>query len=98
MKSQTGAELSCRGHNYNLPVGDHTLPRGVVSYYASATLASARTLSDWQARIETLVQRDVQAGKLPPLYEPELQVLGDGDQPVDAQRHADDVDFDSIYR
>jgi len=98
MKSQPGAELTCRGHNHDLPVGEHVLPRGVASYYTSATLASARTLGDWQARIETLFQQDVQAGRLPPLYQPELQVLGDGDQPVDAQRHADDVDSDSIYR
>jgi len=80
MKASPGAELACRGHNYDLPVGDNAVPRGVVSYYATATLAGATTLGDWHARIETLVQQDFQAGKLPRFCLPDLHVLGDSGQ------------------
>lgn len=79
MKALPGAELACRGHNFDLPVGDNALPRGVVSYYATASLAGATTLGDWLTRIQALVQRDVQAGSLPGFYRPDLHVLGDSD-------------------
>ena len=81
MKALPGAELACRGHNYDLPVGDKALPRGVISYYATVALTDATTVGDWLNRIGALVQRDVQAGSLPWFYRPDLHVLGDVDQP-----------------
>ena len=81
MKALPGAELACRGHNYDLPVGDNAIPRGVISYYATATLGGAITLGDWLIRIESLVNQDAQAGRLPVFFRPDLHVLGGGDQP-----------------
>ena len=82
MKAAPGAELACRAHNYELPIGDHAQPRGIVSYYAAAALVDATTLGDWLAHIETLVQQDVQSGRLPIFYRPDLRVFGDSGQPT----------------
>jgi hypothetical protein len=82
MRTQPGAELTCTGHNYNLPPGDAAQRRGVLSYYATAALPAARSVADWLARIESQMQQDVEAGHLPVFYRPQLQLLGDGDQPL----------------
>ena len=55
---------------------------GVISFYAAATLADASTIGDWLARIEAVVQQDVEAGKLPRFYRPELHVQGGINQPT----------------
>ena len=75
MKAQPGAELACRAHK--LPPDHPAQPRGVVSYFATAALAEATTLGDWLARIEALVQLDVEAELLPIFYRPDLRLLGD---------------------
>ncbi len=80
MKAEAGAELACRGHNYDLPAGDNAIPRGVVSYYATVALAVAATAGDWLARIEALVQQDIQTDRLPGFYRPNLHVLGSSEQ------------------
>ena len=82
VKALPGAELACRGHGYDLPVGDNAMPSGVVSYCATAAFAGATTLGDWLTRIESLVNQDTQAGRLPVFFRPDLHVLGDVDQPV----------------
>ncbi|MGB4975444.1 MAG: hypothetical protein WBR35_01770 [Anaerolineae bacterium] len=56
--------------------------RGVISHYATLALAEATTAGDWLTRSEALMQADVQAGKVPPFYRPELQVLGADNQPA----------------
>lgn len=78
MKPQPGAELSCRGQNYDFPVGTIVQPRGVVSYYATGAMSSATTMDEWLAGIDAAVAEDVDSGKLPMLYRPELQLIGDG--------------------
>ena len=75
MKAQPGAELACRAHN--LPPDHPAQPRGVISYFATAALATAATVGDWLARIEALVQLDVEANLLPTFYRPDLCMLGD---------------------
>jgi len=82
MRTQPGAELTCSGHNYNLPPGDAAQRRGVLSYYATAALPAAHSLADWLARIESHRQRDMDAGHLPAFYRPQLQILGDGEQAI----------------
>ena len=82
LRTQSGAELTCKGHNYNLPPGDAAQRRGVLSFYATAALAAARSLADWLARMETHMQQDVDAGHLPFFYQPQLQLIGDGEQSV----------------
>ena len=73
-----GAELTCKGHNFTLPPGAGAQRRGVLSYYATAALPEADSLADWLARIEAHIQQDVDAGHLPALYRPQLQLLGNG--------------------
>jgi hypothetical protein len=82
MRAQPGAELACHLHNYNLPAGAQARARGVLSYYAAATLPQARSLGDWMKRIEAMAQQDVDAGILPPLYRPHLQIMGDENTPL----------------
>ena len=82
MRTQPGAELTCTGHNYNLPPGDTAQRRGVLSYYATAALPEADSMADWLLCIENHMQRDVKAGHLPIFYRPQLQILGEGNQPI----------------
>ena len=82
LRTHPGAELTCKGHNYNLPPGDAAQRRGVLSYYATAALPAADSMTDWLVRIESQVQRDVEAGHLPLFYQPQLQLLGEGEQPI----------------
>ena len=78
LRSEPGAELTCRAHN--LPLSHPAQPRGIISYYATTSLRQAQSMGEWLARIEGLIQHDVDAGHLPPFYQPRLQLLGDGDQ------------------
>ncbi|MBX7237715.1 MAG: hypothetical protein K1X65_25285 [Caldilineales bacterium] len=80
MKAHPGAELACRAHN--LPPTHSAAPRGVISYYATAALATATTLDDWLNRFSSLVRQDVDAGRLPRFYQPDLHLLGDSYQPA----------------
>jgi len=80
MKAAPGAELTCRAHN--LPEAYPAQPRGIISYYATLALTAATTVDDWLACIEALVQEDVRAVRLPPLYRPHLHVLGEGKWPA----------------
>jgi hypothetical protein len=82
MRAQPGAELACHLHNYNLPAGAQARARGVLSYYAAATLLQARSIGDWMKRIESMAQQDVDTGILPPLYRPHLQIVGDENTPL----------------
>lgn len=82
MRTQPGAELTCTGHNYNLPPGDASQRRGVLSYYATAALPAAHSMADWLARMGSHMQQDVDAGHLPVFYRPQLQILGNSEQPV----------------
>ena len=73
-------ELACRAHN--LPAEHPAAPRGVLSYYAALALPAARTLAGWLDNFSTLIRQDVDAGRLPRFYQPDLHLLGDGSQPV----------------
>jgi hypothetical protein len=80
LQAQPGAELACRAHNYNLPPGEAAQPRGILSYYAAATLTAAHSMGDWMGRIEAKILADVEARALPAFYRPDLQMLGNAGQ------------------
>jgi hypothetical protein len=77
MKSQPGAELSCRAHNYRFDHNGVQLERGVVSYYAAQTLPKATTVESWLGLINESSNSDLRQGRLKPVYRPLLQILGD---------------------
>ena len=77
MKAEPGAELACRARNYHFEHLGSAQERGVISYYAGQTLAQATTFAAWLQRIEALASAEVQGGRLPWLYQPSLQLLGD---------------------
>lgn len=86
MRAQPGAELTCQGHNYDLPPGNGTQSRGVLSYYATATLPAAQTMGDWLAQIQKQVQQDGAMGLLPAFYRPNLHLLGNSDHSLPRAR------------
>lgn len=82
MRAEDGAELACRAHEKDFDDGGMPVSRGVISYYAAATLAEATTLRSWQQSIEEMIQADAARGRLTPFYQPTLQVTGDGNLPL----------------
>jgi hypothetical protein len=76
MKAEPGAELTCRARNYRFEHHGSHQERGVISYYATQTLAQATTLASWIELVEALSGADLQQGRLPWFYQPVLQLLG----------------------
>jgi hypothetical protein len=76
MKAEPGAELACRARNYRFEHHGSHQEHGVISYYATQTLAQATTLASWIQRAEALSRADLQHGSLPSFYQPLLQILG----------------------
>ncbi len=86
MRAEPGMELSCRGKNFSLPLGQHAQPRGVLSHYAATTLPHANTVGDWLDRIHAAARVDQEAGFLPPLYGLDLQITGRLNTPLPDSR------------
>jgi hypothetical protein len=82
MRSETGAELACRAHEKAFEDGGRPVRRGVVSYYAAATLASATTPHSWLRSIEKMSQEDMAQGAITRFHLPILQIMGDGNLPL----------------
>jgi hypothetical protein len=78
MRAKDGAELACRAREKVFDDGGVPVPRGVLSYYAAATLPKAITFGSWLRLIEHASQGDLASGILTPYHQPALQVLGDG--------------------
>jgi hypothetical protein len=77
VKSQPGAELSCRAQNYRFDQNGVKVERGVISYYAAQTLPKATTMESWLQSINESSGSDLRQGRLKPSYKPLLQILGD---------------------
>lgn len=82
LRAEAGAELTCKAREKEFDDGGGAVPRGVVSYYAARLMAGAESLHAWLQLVEDASQVDAAAGKLTPLYQPHLQVIGDGDLPL----------------
>jgi len=52
------------------------------SSMSAATLSAAGSMDVWQSRIQAHGQRDVDAGLLPAVYRPDLQLLDATEQPA----------------
>jgi hypothetical protein len=76
-KAEVGAELTCRAHEKEFAERGGLVRRGVISYYAGATLANANDLHSWLQLIEQMSQTDVARGIITPFYQPVLQLTGD---------------------
>jgi hypothetical protein len=76
MQAQPGAELACRAWNYRFGAPGNPQARGVISYYATQSLAQATTVASWLQRMEALATADLQREHLPWFYRPSLQILG----------------------
>jgi hypothetical protein len=77
LKSQPGAELSCRAQNYRFDHNGTKLERGVISYYAIKALPGATSVESWLRLISELSNLDISRGSLRRSYQPFLQILGD---------------------
>jgi len=76
MQAPAGAELTYRARNYQFEQQGNPQERGVISYYATQSLAQATTVASWLEQIETLAQADLQQERLPWFYQLSLQILG----------------------
>jgi hypothetical protein len=74
MRANPGEGLTCRAKEHNF--GDGIGPRGIVSYYATEAIGAAADMADWLARIRTHVERDIRGGRLSPIRQPDLQLIG----------------------
>lgn len=78
MQSEPGAELACKAHN---KVFEKT-ERGIISYYATKTMAQATTMVSWASMINEMSGRDFSRGLITDLERPSLQILGDSSAKV----------------
>ena len=76
MQAPPGAELTCRARNYRFEQQGSLQERGVISYYATQSLAQATTVASWLEQIEALAHADLQQERLPGFYQLSLQILG----------------------
>lgn len=76
-QAEAGAELSCRAHEKEFAERGIVVPRGVISYYAAATLTKANDLSSWLSLIEQMSQEDLATAVITKFYQPVLQIVGD---------------------
>jgi hypothetical protein len=77
LRAVPGAELSCRAHEMPVAEQGQVIRRGCLSYYATATLASAATLQAWMDQITAWSQADLAQGRITAWYQPQLQLWGD---------------------
>lgn len=82
MRAQAGAGIACRAHEAELDDGGGPVRRGVVSYYAAATLPEATTLQSWLDLIHETSREDMAEGRLTAFHQPILQITGDGSMPL----------------
>jgi hypothetical protein len=78
MKSNPGEELTCRALNYNFEQNGERVPRGIISYYATATLVRATTFESWLDAMNAAIESDLLQRRLNRLNRPSLQITGDG--------------------
>lgn len=78
LRSEPQNALTCRTGGSYFGEGAGRKRYGVISYYASHTVAQARTVDDWLAAINRAVAGDVAQGALDAVRRPGLLVEGDG--------------------
>ena len=88
-KAEPGAELTCRAHEKEFSERGTAVRRSVISYYASATLASAKDLSTWLDGIEQMSQADLATGVITQFYQPAMQMIGDTTIPLPGRVQSD---------
>jgi hypothetical protein len=76
MKTEPGAELTCRARNYHFEYHGSYHEHGIISYYAVRTLPQATTMASWLQHIEAMSRTDLRENRLPWFYQPSLQILG----------------------
>ena len=79
MKSEPQDTLTCRTGGAMFGEGTARKRYGVISYYAGGTVASARTVGDWLARMDAAAAKDAASGTLEPSRRPHLMIEGDAE-------------------
>jgi hypothetical protein len=72
MQSEPGAELACKAHNKVFEKNE----RGIISYYATNTVAQATTIASWLSMINDMIDQDFSRGIITDLERPSLKILG----------------------
>jgi hypothetical protein len=72
-KAEPGEELTCKSPEKVFGKTKY----GIVSYYATKTLARATTIESWVSAINGMVDKDFSQGSINDLERPSLQITGD---------------------
>jgi hypothetical protein len=75
-KSQPGEELTCTTREHTFEQQETPVKHGVMSYYASQALAQATSIESLLKLIDQIAEQDIKFSRLPKLYLPSLQILG----------------------
>jgi hypothetical protein len=77
-QTQPGEELTCK---FPEKVFGKT-KYGIISYYATKTMAQATTIESWVSMINAMSGRDFSRGLITDLEKPSLQIIGDSSAKV----------------
>jgi hypothetical protein len=79
MHAELGKELVFMTHTHRFHEDSRIVEQGVISYFASRSLSSSRTVQDWfHATTAALAANH----DLPPLSRPELELQAPGEMPL----------------
>ena len=76
MQTPPGGGLVCTAQEADFDVSGSPVRRGVVSYYATATMLEAIDFASWVERIEQRSSADLAEGRISPLLTPMLRICG----------------------
>jgi hypothetical protein len=72
-KAEPGEELTCKSPEKVFEKTKH----GIISYYATKTMAQATTIESWVNAINGMIDEDFSRGLITDLERPSLQIIGD---------------------
>jgi hypothetical protein len=72
-KAEPGEELTCKSPEKVFGKTKH----GIISYYATKTMAQATTVESWVSTINEMSGRDFLRGSIIDLERPSLQIIGE---------------------
>jgi hypothetical protein len=71
-KAEPGEELTCKPHEKVFGKTKY----GIITYYATKTMAQATTIGSWMRTINDIIDKDFSRGIITALQRPLLQILG----------------------
>lgn len=76
MEAAPGNELTCKAHEMDVEVDGTPVRRGIISYYATATMRQASDFQSWFELIEQQSGEDLVEQKISLFRKPTLRICG----------------------